>query len=156
MNFLSILLLVFSPVIIALLILSPIFPNNNIKIRRFSKGFAVVHFIYSLLFLLFFHPTNLGWSYQKELTFWGSSWVNTLGIRAAFGLDGISLIFVIITSFVAMLAIIAGKRTIRVKNRIYYPLVLTLQTALLGVFCAKDMFLFFLFWGFLREQKMHV
>lgn len=146
MNFLSILFLIFSPAIVALLLLSPIFPNNNIKIRRFSKGFSITHFIYSLLFLLYFNPTNLGWSYQKELTFFGSSWINTLGIRANFGLDGISLVFVILTSFITMLAIIAGKRMIRTKTRIYYPLVLILQTAVLGVFSAKDIFLFLFFW----------
>lgn len=146
MNFLSILVLIFSPVIAALLILSPFFPNNEIKIRRFSKAFAICHFIYSSLFLLFFNPTNYGWSYQKELTFFNTSWLKTLGITATFGVDGLSLVFVLLTSFLVMLAIIASKSMIRTKHRIYYPLVLILQTALLGVFCAKDIFLFFLFW----------
>jgi len=146
MNFLSILVLIFSPVIAALLILSPFFPNNEIKIRRFSKAFAICHFIYSTMFLLFFNPTNFGWSYQKELTFFNISWLKTLGITATFGVDGLSLVFVLLTSFLVMLAIIASKSMIRTKHRIYYPLVLILQTALLGVFCAKDIFLFFLFW----------
>lgn len=146
MNFLSILILIFSPVIAALFILSPLFPNNEIKIRRFSKTFAIMHFIYSTLFLLFFNPTNFGWSYQKELTFFNTSWLKTLGITATFGVDGLSLVFVILTSFLIMLVIIASKSMIRTKHRIYYPLILILQTALLGVFCAKDIFLFFSFW----------
>lgn len=146
MNFLSILVLIFSPVIAALCILSPLFPNNEIKIRRFSKTFVILHFIYSALFLLFFNPTNFGWSYQKELTFFNTSWLKTLGITATFGVDGLSLVFVILTSFLIMLAIIASKSMIRTKHRIYYPLILILQTAILGVFCAKDIFLFFLFW----------
>ena len=146
MNFLSIPVLIFSPLIVALLILSPFFPNNEIKIRRFSKAFAILHFIYSTLFLLFFNPTNFGWSYQKELTFFNVSWLKTLGITATFGMDGLSLVFVILTSFLVMLAIIASKSMIRTKHRIYYPLILILQSALLGVFCAKDVFLFFLFW----------
>lgn len=146
MNFLSILILIFSPAIAALFILSPIFPNNEIKIRRFAKGFSIVHFVYSMLFMLFFNPTNFGWSYQKELTFFNSSWLKSLGITATFGMDGISLLFVLLTSFMVMLAVIAGKSMIRTKHRIFYPLIMILQTAVLGVFCAKDVFLFLLFW----------
>lgn len=146
MNILSILALIFSPAIAALLILSPVFPNNEIKIRRFAKTFGILHFIYSMLFLLFFNPTNFGWSYQKELTFLNTSWLKTLGVTATFGMDGISLVFVLLTSFLIMIALVASKSMIRTKHRIYYSLVLVLETAFLGVFCAKDIFLFLLFW----------
>lgn len=146
MQFLSILTLIFSPLFAALLIMSPFFPNNEIKIRRFSKAFAGAHFIYSMLFLLFYNPTNFGWSYQKELTFFHTSWLKPLGITATFGVDGISLVFVLLTSFITLMAVIASKSMVRTKHRMYYSLVLILQTALLGVFCAKDIFLFFLFW----------
>lgn len=145
MTILSILTLIFSPLIIALIILSPIFPNNKIKIRRFSKTFSIIHFIYSSLFLVFFNSTHLGWSYQKELTFFGSSWLKSLGITASFAMDGISLVFVLLTSFISMLVLIASKTTIRRKHRLFYPLVLILESILLGLFCTKDMFVFFFF-----------
>ena len=147
MSFLSILILIFAPAIVALFILSPVFPNNEIKIRRFSKIFGIIHFIYSTLFLIFFNPTNFGWSYQKELTFFKTSWLKPLGLTATFGMDGISLSFVILVSFLVMLVLIASKSMIRTKHRIYYPLVLVIETAFLGTLCAKDIFLFFVFWG---------
>ncbi len=146
MNFLSILMLIFSPLIAALIILSPIFPSNKIKIRRFSKTFAILHFIYSLLFLMFFNSTNMDWAYQKELTFFGSSWLKSLGISATFGADGVSLIFILLTSFITMLVLISSKPMIRINHRLFYPLALCLQSTVLGTFCTKDMLLFYLFW----------
>lgn len=146
MEYLSIIVLIFSPLIAAVLLFSPFFKNNEVRIRRFSKGFASLHLLYSLLFLMFFNPSSGDISYYKELTFFGSSWIQSLGLKMAFGLDGISLLMVILTSFIFVLAIIASKSNIRNKHKFYYSMIFLLQTAVLGVFCARDMFLFFMFW----------
>lgn len=146
MNYLSLLVLIFSPLIAGSVLFSPFFKNNEVRIRRFSKGFASLHLLYSLLFLVFFNPLNSDISYYKEITFFGSSWIQPLGLKMAFGLDGISLMMVILTSFIFLLALIASKSNIRTKHKFYYSMVFLLQTAVLGVFCARDMFLFFMFW----------
>lgn len=146
LEYLSLPILIFSPLVAACILFSPFFQGNEVRIRRFSKGFASLHFFYTLLFLLFFNPLNSDVSYFKEITFFGSSWIKPLGIKMIFGLDGISLLMVILTSFVFLLAFIASKSNIRSKHKFYYSLVFLLQTAVLGVFCARDMFLFFLFW----------
>lgn len=146
MNFLSIIVLIFSPLVAAGLLFSPFFKKNEVRIRRFSKGFASLHFLYSLLFLAFFNPLNENISFYKEITFFGSSWIKPLGIKMALGMDGISLIMVILTSFIFLLALIASKSNIKHKHKFYYSMVFLLQTAVLGVFCARDMFLFFMFW----------
>lgn len=146
MNYLSILVLIFSPIIAGSLIFSPFFKNNEVRIRRFSKGFASLHFLYSLLFLLFFNSQNTDISYYKEIKFFGTSWIEPLGLKMAFGMDGISLLMVILTSFVFLLALIASKSNIKVKHKFYYSMIFLLQTAVLGVFCARDMFIFFMFW----------
>ena len=143
---LSILLLIFSPIIVSGLLFSSFFKNNEVRIRRFSKGFASLHFLYTILFLVFFNPLNDGISYYKEITFFGSSWVEPMGFKMAFGMDGISLLMVLLTSFVVLLALIASKSNIRSKHKFYYSLIFLLQTAILGVFCARNMFLFFMFW----------
>lgn len=145
-NYLSLIFLVFSPLIAFGVILSPIFGDNEVLIRRFSKGFASLHFIYSLLFLVGFNPISYNMSYESELKIFDVSWLKTLGITASFGVDGFSLLLVILTSFVFLLALIASKSSIRTKHKFYYAMIFLLQTAVLGVFCAKDMFLFFLFW----------
>lgn len=146
MNYLSLLLLIFSPLVAAGLLYSSFFKNNEVRIRRFAKGFATLHFIYSSMFLVFFNPLSDGISYYKELTFFGTSWIQPLGFKFSFGLDGISLLMVVLTSFIFLIALIASKSNIRGKHKFYYSLVFLLQTAVLGVFCARDMFLFFMFW----------
>jgi NADH-quinone oxidoreductase subunit M len=146
MHFLSIIVLIFSPLLAASLLYSPYFKKNEVRIRRFSKGFASLHFLYSLLFLTFFNPLNTGISYFKEITFFGESWIKPLGLKMSFGLDGISILMVVLTSFIFLLALIASKSNIRHKHKFYYSMVFLLQTAVLGVFCARDMFLFFMFW----------
>ena len=146
MNYLSIIALIFSPLIAGALLFSPFFKNNEVRIRRFSKGFASLHLLYTLLFLVFFNPLNDGISNYKEITFGGVGWVEPLGLKMAFGMDGISLLMVILTSFIFLLALIASKSNIRHKHKFYYSMIFLLQTAVLGVFCARDMFLFFMFW----------
>lgn len=146
MQYLSIIVLIFSPLIAAAMLYIPFFQNNEVRIRRFAKGFASLHFLYSLLFLLFFNPLNGGVSYYKEITFYGTGWIEPMGIKMAFGMDSISLLMVILTSFIFLLALIASKSNIRAKHKFYYSMILLLQVAVLGVFCARDMFLFFLFW----------
>ncbi len=146
MEYLSIIALIFSPLVVSGLLFSYPFKGNEVIIRRFSKGFASLHFLYTLLFLVFFNPLDKGISYYKEITFWGTSWIEPLGFKMAFGLDGISLIMVILTSFIVLLALIASKSNIRKNHKFYYAMIFLLQTAILGVFCARDMFLFFMFW----------
>ncbi len=146
MEFLSIVALIFSPLFAFALILSPLFPSDDMKIRRFAKGFASGHFLYTLLFLMFYNPLSTSFSYSKEITVFGSHWLEPLGISATFAVDGLSLIFVTLTSFIVMLALVASKHTITTKHKLYYSMIFLLQTAILGVFCARDMFLFFMFW----------
>ena len=145
-NYLSIILLIFSPILAAGALFLPNFRNNEVLIRRFSKGFASLHFLYSLMFLVFFNPLQRDLSYTKEITFGGINWIEPLGIKIAFGMDSISLLMVILTSFIFLLALIASKSNIRTKHKFYYSMMFLLQTAVLGVFCARDMFLFFMFW----------
>lgn len=146
MNFLSIITLIFSPIIAAISLYTPYFKKNEVRIRRFSKGFASIHFLYTLIFLALFNSQNTDVSYYKEITFFGSSWIKPLGIKMAFGMDGISILMVVLTSFIFLLALIASKSNIQQKHKFYYSMVFLLQTAVLGVFCARDMFLFFMFW----------
>ena len=143
---LSIVILIFSPILAALCLFTPFFKDNEVKIRRFSKGFAVLHFLYSLCFLAVFNPLKDGISFYHEITFFDKSWILYLGSKMDFGLDGISLLLVILTSFIVLLALIASKNTIKTRHKFYYSMFFLLQTAILGVFCARDMFLFFMFW----------
>lgn len=147
-KFLSLAILVFSPILPMLLIISPLFPNNAVIVRRFAKWFAGVHFIYSLLFLLNFNPSLLSMSYPQEIMFFKSGWAQIIGAGVSFAVDGLSLPLCVLTSFIFLVALLVSKYTINSKHKLYYSLILLLETTILGVFCAKDVFLFFTFWIF--------
>lgn len=149
MHFLSLSILVFAPLVAAIIIAGPWFPNHEVQIRRFAKGFAGILFLYSLLFLAFFNSQFTGYQFLEEFkTSGGQGWIAPLGINFSLGVDGISIILVVLTTFLVLLACIASKSAITKKHKLYYPLLFSLTTAILGVFTAKDLFLFFLFWEF--------
>lgn len=132
--------------VVAGIIMFPKFPSHQVIVRRFAKWFASAHFIYSLFFLAFFDTGMFSMSYEKELTFWGMSWLKSLGISAKFAVDGMTLLFVILTTFVVLITLFMSKLHIRSKHKLYYAMVFLLESSILGIFCAKDMFMFFIFW----------
>ena len=141
--FLSIPFLIFMPLVISLLIMSPLFTRNEIVIRRFVKGVCVFHFLYAILMLACFDPAN---PYVSEIHFFGLDWIQSLGVKFVFKIDAISMILTVLTSFVFLLASIASKLNIRKNHKFYYSMLLLLMSAILGIFTAGDMFQFFLFW----------
>ena len=138
-------ILVFSPLIFSMLLLLPIFSGKSVLIRRFAKIFASLHFLYSISFLLFFDNTSTD-NYITEITFFGQKWLGTLGVSLSMSVDSISLLMVILTSLLFLLACVASKGVIKTKHSLYYALIFILETSVLGVFCSRDMFEFFLFW----------
>ena len=140
---LSIPFLIFMPLVISILLLSPLFTNNEIVIRRFSKGVFTFHFLYSLLMLACFSQAN---PYTSEIHFFGLDWVQSLGIKFIFKIDSISMILTVLTSFIFLISAIASKYNIRKNHKFYYSMLFLLMSSVLGIFTASDMFVFFLFW----------
>jgi len=124
-------------------IMSPFFTSNEISIRRFAKGVFSFHFLYATLMLIFFDSAN---PYFSQIHLLGGDWVQSLGIKFAFQIDSISIILVALTSFIFLLASISSKMNIRMNHKFYYSMMLLLMSAILGIFTANDMFLFFMFW----------
>jgi NADH-quinone oxidoreductase subunit M len=73
-------------------------------------------------------------------------WIEAWGIGFTIGIDGISILMVLLTTFVTPLAILASFTYIQRHQRAYYAMLLLLLAAMIGVFVSLDMFLFFLFW----------
>lgn len=142
-NLISIPLLIFLPMLLSFVVLSPLFTNNETTIRRFIKTFCSIHFLYSMLALALYEQSN---PYLNQIYFFGLDWIQVLGIKFAFKMDSVSLILTLLTSFIFFLAALASKRTIRKNHKMYYSMFLLLMSAILGIFSANDMFVFFLFW----------
>lgn len=141
--FLSIPFLVFLPMVMSFLIMSPLFTNNEIAIRRFTKGVCGFHFLYAMFMMLFFDSAK---PYISKLNFLGFDWIQSLGVSFSFKLDGIGMILVVLTSFIFLMAATASKINIRKNHKFYYSMLLLLMSAILGIFSASDMFVFFMFW----------
>ena len=75
-------------------------------------------------------------------------WIEAGGvtIRYYVGVDGISIWMVLLTTFIMPLAILASMKTITERTRLYYILMLLMEWAMIGVFVAQDLFLFYVFW----------
>jgi NADH-quinone oxidoreductase subunit M len=73
-------------------------------------------------------------------------WIPTLGISYTVGMDGISLLLVILTALVTVVAMLVSWRSITERTALHYLLLLVMETGILGVFLSLDLFLFYLFW----------
>jgi NADH-quinone oxidoreductase subunit M len=73
-------------------------------------------------------------------------WIEAWGIGYTVGIDGISILMVLLTTFVTPLAILGSYTYIQRNQRAYYAMLLLLLAAMIGVFVSLDLFLFFLFW----------
>ncbi len=73
-------------------------------------------------------------------------WISSLPIQYSVGVDGISVLFLPFTVLLFVGVILAGWRNVRSMPRLYYSLLLLLESATLGIFCSLNTILFFLFW----------
>jgi hypothetical protein len=73
-----------------------------------------------------------------------TSWIPSLGIEYYMGVDGISISMILLTLIIGVMATLASWR-ISIHQRGYFSMFLLLETAMLGVFVALDMILFYLF-----------
>ena len=73
-------------------------------------------------------------------------WIPAFGVRYLLGMDGISLLLVILTALVTVVAMLVSWRSITERTALHYLLLLVMETGIIGVFLSLDLFLFYLFW----------
>ena len=111
------------------------------SVRKFATGIALVDFLISIPLWFVFERDGELFQFRESLT-----WIETLGVRYEFGIDGIALLLVLLTTLLGVLAFLSSWNAIRVREKEYYVFMLLLQTGMLGVFMAMDFFLFYVFW----------
>jgi len=72
-------------------------------------------------------------------------WIPAIGARYQMGADGVSVLLLVLTTFLGVLAALSSWKYIAKREKEYYVLLLLLQTMVLGVFSSMDLFLFYLF-----------
>jgi NADH-quinone oxidoreductase subunit M len=131
--------LVFLPLVGASIALA--FPRGeHTGVRGFAMAVSLADLALAVTAWARFEP-------QAGLQFVESAaWVPAFGIRYMVGLDGIALLMVLLTTFMAPLVVLSTYSSIATRTREFMVCLLLLQTCMLGGFVATDMFLFFTFW----------
>ncbi len=114
--------------------------DNRVLLRGVAIGTSALALVLSWLLLLQFDSTTAALQFNVELP-----WSTRLGTRFALGIDGISLPMLLLAALLSLIAILASG-SITDNTRGYYALLLTLESAMLGVFMAQDWILFYVFW----------
>jgi NADH-quinone oxidoreductase subunit M len=109
--------------------------------RQIAFYTFLIEFIVSLGLWFSFDPANAGWQASVDVP-----WIPTWGVRFTLGVDGIALMMVLLTTFIMPLTVLGSWTSVRTKVRSYYALLLILTTGMLGVFLARDLFLFYVMW----------
>jgi NADH-quinone oxidoreductase subunit M len=130
---------IFAPLVGALLI--ALIPQSQTKFVRWAAlAVTLVVFGLSLGILGSFESGQAGFQLGSS-----AEWVPRWGIRYLTGIDGLSLWMVLLTTFLMPLGVLASW-SIDKRVKPYFVFLLALETGMLGVFSALDLFLFYLFW----------
>src|SRR5437867_2748507 len=130
----------FTPLVGALLLL--LIPRESEQAHKIAGNiFGVLGFLVSLPLVRWFKPEWGGFTLEET-----ADWIPSIGAKYHLGIDGISLLLVMLTTFLGMIAILSSWSAIHQRTKEYYILLLLLQTGMIGVFVALDFFLFYVFW----------
>jgi NADH-quinone oxidoreductase subunit M len=130
----------FTPLVGALLLL--LIPRENEQMHKIAGNiFGVLGFLVSLPLLRWFKPGWGGFTFEET-----ADWIPSIGAKYHLGIDGISLLLVMLTTFLGVIAILSSWSAIHLRTKEYYILLLLLQTGMIGVFVSLDFFLFYVFW----------
>lgn len=115
-----------------------------IKEEKYIKVIALLSSLFSLLFSVFiylgFDRSEPGFQFQELHTL-----IKSMGMNYHLGIDGISIFFVILTAILTPLCILASWESIKVRVKEYMVAFLVLEALVIGVFCALDFVLFYIF-----------
>lgn len=132
-------LVTFIPLAGALLLL--LFPRRDRDIRLFALVVSLLDFVLSVHLPVHFQRERTAFQYEVN-----HLWISGPNIHYHMGVDGVSMWLVVLTTFLTPLCVLISWKSIQERVKEFFILLLVLQTALIGVFVALDLFLFYFFW----------
>ncbi len=119
-----------------------LFPRERTgAIKTVATVVALLDFVASLPLWFLFERGHDGYQFVER-----TSWIPSLGVDYQFGIDGISLVLILLTTLMGVIAVACSYTAITERQKEYYVLLLLLQTFMIGTFCSLDLFLFYVFW----------
>src|ERR1035438_4065641 len=115
--------------------------KNKDLIRLWANLVGLAGFLISLPLISRFQLNHPGYQFEER-----AAWIPTLGANYHIGIDGISLLLIMLTTLMGPIAILCSWNAIQDRVKEYYAMFLILQTGMIGVFLSLDFFLFYVFW----------
>jgi NADH-quinone oxidoreductase subunit M len=111
------------------------------RAKEIALGVALLVFAVSAPLWFTFNPASGSFQLTSAVP-----WIPEWGIYYRVGIDGISVLLILLTTLIMPLTILGSFRYIAMRQKTFYGMMLLLQTGIIGVFVALDLFLFFVFW----------
>lgn len=131
----SLIHLLFLPLVGAV---SLLFVSNLRVIRSVALFTSLVTFLYSLLLWIYFDRSTAQFQFVQEV-----EWIPNMPV--ALGVDGISLFFILLTTFLVPACLLVGWTNVVNYIREYFIAFLLLETCMIAVFCTLDLLVFYVF-----------
>ncbi|NLT65804.1 MAG: NADH-quinone oxidoreductase subunit M [Acidobacteria bacterium] len=119
--------------------------ENENTIRWIANITAFLGFLVSIPLLTSFNDPRFISPDGYRFVF-DRAWITQIGANYKFGIDGISMLLVLLTTLLGSIAILSSWTAIKERVKEYYAFMLLLQTGMLGVFMAMDFLVFYVFW----------
>src|SRR6266567_2558071 len=121
-------------------------PERKTAVKWVANITAFLGFLVSIPLITSFNDpqyidSSTGFRYVFEV-----NWIPLIGAKYKFGIDGISLLLVLLTTLLGFIAILSSWNAVTERVKEYYAFLLLLQTGMLGVFMALDFLVFYVFW----------
>src|SRR5690242_12914208 len=116
-------------------------PRNDRLLRWAALIVSIATFGLSLYLPLYFDYGNHDFQFQAN-----NLWIRTINIHYHMGADGISMWLVLLTTLLVPVSVLVSWKSIHDRVKEFFVLLLLLEMAMIGVFLALDMFLFYVFW----------
>ncbi len=135
-------LLTFLPLVGALFIFSIRGDNETVALNARSVALWTtgINFFLSLYIWFNFDPSTADFQFVEKV-----EWMPILGLQYHMGIDGISMLFVLLTTLLSPICILASWEAIQTRVKEYMISFLVLETLMVGMFCALDLMVFYIF-----------
>jgi len=115
--------------------------QNPTQARQLALLVSLTTFAVSILMWVNFDATSADYQMVERY-----GWMPDFGISYHVGVDGISLLLVVLTTFLTPIALLCSWESIESRVREFSFFMLALEAAMIGVFISRDLFLFYVFW----------
>ena len=139
MNFPILSTLIFLPLLSSIFILLSKEKKNNLGPIYISLFSSIATFILSLFLWYSLDFSSSDFQFVEE-----KSWINDF-IKFKLGIDGISILFIVLTTFITPICVISCINSVKERIKEFLIAILVLETFMIGVFCSLDLVIFYLF-----------